>query len=298
MWPFRNIWFGSDALADDEPDKSEHVDTMHVAPAHLVTRVASALLLIPLALAAVWLGGLPFAVLLALGGLAMSVEWSMMIAPRRRERLLFLGLAAVVALGFVRFAGQAPSILWIGAVGGLGLVLLLGGLIFRIVRMSWFGVALLYCWIPVYALMWLRAAEDGRWMVAWLLLVVWGTDIGGYFVGRAVGGAKLAPRISPNKTWAGLGGGMALAALAGAVGAWWFQFDGLAPLAFAAAGLAIVGQIGDIAESAVKRHFGVKDSSHLIPGHGGILDRVDGLVFAAPVMAIAVAILESVKGAA
>lgn len=285
-------------MADVEPDRRGDAETVHIAPAHLATRVASALVLIPLALAAVWLGGLPFVVLLALGGMAMSVEWSMMIAPQRRERLLFLGLSAVVALGFVRYAGQAPSFLWIGAVGGLGLILLLGGLVAHTARMSWFGVALIYCWTPVYALMWLRAEEDGLWLVAWLLLAIWGTDIGGYFVGRAIGGPRLAPRISPNKTWAGLLGGMALAALAGGLAADWFAFPAPALLALAAAGLAVVGQIGDIAESAVKRHFGVKDSSHLIPGHGGILDRVDGLVFAAPAVAIAVAILGSVKGAA
>lgn len=286
-------------MADDDRETGGDADeTGHIAPAHLATRVASALVLIPLALAAVWLGGLPFAVLLALGGIAMSVEWAMMIAPRRRERLLFLGLAAVVALGFVRFAGQAPSIFWVSAVGGLGLILLFGGLVAQVGRMAWFGAAIVYCWTPVYALMWLRAVDGGLWLVAWLLLAIWGTDIGGYFVGRAVGGPRLAPRISPNKTWAGLLGGMALAALAGGLAADWFAFRAPALMAFAAAGLAVVGQIGDIVESAVKRHFGVKDSSHLIPGHGGILDRVDGLVFAAPTVAAAVAILGSVKGAA
>jgi len=291
---FKNTWLGSGALAGDETGGQDDAETVHVAPAHLATRVASALVLIPLAMAAVWLGGWPFALLLALGGLGMSVEWAMMVAPRNRERLFFLALVAVIALGFVRFAGQAPSILWIAAVAGLAGAMLLAGLLTRIARLSWFGTALFYCWIPVYALMWLRAAEDGRWLVAWLLLVVWGTDIGGYFVGRAIGGRRLAPHISPGKTWAGLFGGMALAALAGGLAADWFAFRLPVLMALVAAGLAIIGQIGDIAESAVKRHFGVKDSSHLIPGHGGILDRVDGLVFAAPTVVVAVVILESV----
>jgi phosphatidate cytidylyltransferase len=122
-------------------------------------------------------------------------------------------------------------------------------------------------------------------------LVVWGTDIGGYFVGRSVGGAKLVPQISPNKTWSGLFGGMALAALAGATGAVWFNLGNAILLALAGAILAVVAQIGDIAESALKRHFDVKDSSRLIPGHGGLLDRVDGLVFVAPVVAVAVAFI-------
>lgn len=277
-------------MADDRPDGKDGEDGGRSPPSHLATRVASALVLIPLALAAVWLGGIPFAVLLSVGGLAMSFEMAMMIAERGRERLLFLGLAAIVALGFVRFAGDVPSPLWISGVTGLGVILIVGGFAARLARLTWFGVALIYCWLPVHAFLWLREVEDGRWLVAWVLLVVWGTDIGGYFVGREVGGAKLVPRISPNKTWAGLFGGMGLAAIAGATSAWWFRFDDILLLAAAAALLAIVAQIGDIAESAIKRHFGVKDSSHLIPGHGGLLDRVDGLVFAAPAVAAVVAV--------
>jgi phosphatidate cytidylyltransferase len=124
----------------------------------------------------------------------------------------------------------------------------------------------------------------------WLLLVVWTTDIGAYFAGRSIGGPKLAPRISPGKTWAGLVGGMAAAGLVGGLltalaGAGFWLAAGLGAL------LAAVAQAGDLFESRLKRHAGVKDSGHLIPGHGGLLDRIDGLVFAAPTFALVVALM-------
>jgi len=289
---------GGDGLREDEPEAP------HSPPAHLLTRVASALVLIPLALAAVWLGGIWFALLLTVGGMAMSVEWAGMISSKRRERIIFMALSLIAALGFLepsldavlevlKFEGEVPSLLWSASVIGLGVVLLLAGLLARIGRLAWFGTALIYCWTPVYALMWLRAGESGLWMVAWVLLVVWGTDIGGYFVGRTAGGAKLVPHISPNKTWSGLAGAAALAAVVGGIAAHWFSFPAPMLLAAGAALLAVIAQTGDIAESAVKRHFGVKDSGRLIPGHGGVLDRVDGLVFAAPAVAAAVAIVRA-----
>jgi len=277
-------------LADDDGERTAKADTARTPPAHLVTRVASALVLIPLALVAVYLGGIWFAALLTLGGIAMSIEWAWMISDRRRERIIFLALSVVAAVGFLRFAGQSPSLLWAVSVIGLGLLLAAVGLLVRARRLTWFGAALVYCWGPVYALLWLRAGETGLWLVAWTLLVVWGTDIGGYFVGRAAGGAKLVPEISPNKTWSGLAGAVVLAALVGGVAGVWIPAASPGLLAGGAGLLAVVAQTGDVAESAVKRHFGVKDSGRLIPGHGGLLDRVDGLVFAAPVTAATVAI--------
>jgi phosphatidate cytidylyltransferase len=112
----------------------------------------------------------------------------------------------------------------------------------------------------------------------WVLALVWATDTGAYIAGRRIGGAKLAPRISPNKTWSGLGGGIAAAALVGAVAALWLGTSSVWLLLGVSAALAIVEQVGDLAESAFKRRFGVKDSSDIIPGHGGVLDRVDGLL--------------------
>ncbi len=261
----------------------------HQPPPHLATRVVSALILIPVALAAVWMGGIWFAALLGLGGFLMSMEWASLIDLKGLRLTLFAVLSALIAAGFVASAGAAPDPRWTSAVLGLGAVAALVGFLTGNRRLGWVGLGLVYCWTPVYALSWLRASEHGLWWVAWVLLVVWGTDIGAYFVGRAVGGARLVPHISPNKTWSGLVGGMVLAAVIAAVAAEWFTMEPVLLLALAAAGLAVVAQAGDIVESAVKRHFGKKDSGWIIPGHGGILDRVDGLVFVTPLVAAVVA---------
>jgi phosphatidate cytidylyltransferase len=120
----------------------------------------------------------------------------------------------------------------------------------------------------------------------WLFAVVWATDIGAYVVGRAIGGPRLAPRWSPGKTWAGLIGGAVCAALAGWATAGVLGMSSVLPLVLVSAGLAIIEQFGDLAESVAKRRFGVKDSSGLIPGHGGLLDRLDGLLAVVPAVAL------------
>jgi phosphatidate cytidylyltransferase len=147
----------------------------------------------------------------------------------------------------------------------------------------WMLSGALYIGLPILSLVWLR--EQGRATLFWLLLVVWATDIGAYAAGRAIGGPKLLPRVSPAKTWAGLAGGAIAAAAVGAVSGLAGQASPVA-LAVLSAGLAVVSQAGDLGESWVKRRFGVKDTSAIIPGHGGMLDRVDGLLAAAPVVAL------------
>jgi len=143
--------------------------------------------------------------------------------------------------------------------------------------------------LPVLSLVWIRAL--GWQTLLWTLGIVWATDIGAYAAGRAIGGPKLLPRVSPKKTWAGLAGGVLSAALVGAYAARWSGM-GIAGLSLLSAGLAVVAQAGDLAESWVKRYFGVKDSSGIIPGHGGVLDRVDGLLAVAPVVAAVCMALE------
>ncbi len=160
-------------------------------------------------------------------------------------------------------------------------------------RLAWLPLGVVYAAIPCAALIWLRGDGDaGRLSLFWLFAVVWSADTGAYLFGRAIGGPKLAPRISPKKTWAGFIGGIAFA---GAVGEGFAAFMGAPLIAWGIAGavVSVVSQLGDLAESAWKRHFGVKDSSGLIPGHGGLLDRVDGLVAGA----VALALLQSLLGA-
>ena len=153
-------------------------------------------------------------------------------------------------------------------------------------RWLWLAAGAVYIAVPCIAIIWLRSdAAVGRQAIFWLFAVVWATDIGAYFAGRGIGGPKLAPRISPGKTWAGLLGGIVCAALVGAATALLFDPPRAAPVIVVSALLAVVAQAGDLFESVVKRRFGVKDSGRLIPGHGGVLDRLDGLLTAAPAVA-------------
>jgi len=185
------------------------------------------------------------------GGVVAALFYSV---PLALVWLLWLLVGSSIA-DFLR--GRRPALLW-GTLGS-----------------AYIGSAAI-------ALLALRALEPhGLATAVWLVLVVAATDIGGYFAGRLIGGPKLWPRVSPKKTWAGLGGGAVLAVLAGALVSLAVPESRLLPVCAVSAVTAVVSQGGDLAESAVKRHFGVKDSGRLIPGHGGALDRFDGLMAAA-----------------
>ncbi len=150
----------------------------------------------------------------------------------------------------------------------------------------WRLAGLAYVAIPCASLVWLRGQEEGLWLTLSLLLTIWATDIGAYFAGRYIGGAKLAAEISPNKTWSGLGGGMLAAALIMSLSTTFSPFpENAANGLWLGLFLAVISQAGDLFESWLKRRAGVKDSGALIPGHGGLLDRVDGLILPAPLFA-------------
>ena len=233
--------------------------------------------MIPVALGAAWEGNWAFVALMTAAGIALAWEWSK------------LCLGAFTAGGRILAVGAAllPLAGWLNPLQGLLLIAgtaLLVGLppVPEGRKRYWMPVGALYIMLPQLALITIR--EQGRGPLLWVLFLVWATDSGAYFAGRAIGGPKLAPRISPKKTWAGLAGGMVCAALVG-----WAMKNGIMPgawrLAAASAALAVVAQAGDLAESGLKRYFGVKDSSQLIPGHGGVLDRLDGLLAVAPAVA-------------
>lgn len=241
----------------------------------LRTRVVSALVLAPAALALAWVGGWPFAALMAVGAVAMAHELAALLPGRAvRERAMLAGFALVaVAL----------------AATGLPLVALIAGaagLAFSLAIRLWRGepawaslFAFPYLILPLVALLWLRSDPVlGRAAIFWLFASVWAIDTFAYFAGRTIGGPKIWPRLSPKKTWAGLAGGALGAALAGGIAVMWIGQGSAILLGLVGAFLAVVEQTGDFCESALKRRAGVKDSGRLIPGHGGILDRVDGLV--------------------
>jgi phosphatidate cytidylyltransferase len=247
-------------------------------------RIAAAAVLIPLVLAVVWLGGWWFAGLLALAGGLMAREWCAMVhagsAPQLALHLLAV-LAAVVVSGL--YGGAAATL----CVAAIWLAAALHA--WRTMpgprngsRLFWAFAGVAYVALPVVALMSLRADPAyGLIAVVWLLVVVWSADTAAYAAGRGIGGPKLAPAISPGKTWAGLVGAAVGAALAGGLVGWLAGLPWLAPVVLIAGLLGVIEQLGDLFESLLKRHHGVKDSGAVIPGHGGMLDRVDGLVAAA-----------------
>lgn len=256
----------------------------------LKLRIASALVIGPAALALTFFGGVPFALFVVVCSLLMADEWAtIVLGPSRAPlRLLALGLVglAVAIAAFGPRLGLAP----IHAIGGV--IVLLGvasALPMREARerglsddaRRWAPWGALYAGLPSIALVALRDAPIGLWLVVYLFAVVWTTDIAAFFAGRAIGGPKLWERVSPKKTWSGALGGLLGAAIAGVAVAHFAGSKSLVAVFLVSAVLSICSQGGDLFESSLKRRFGVKDSGRLIPGHGGILDRVDGLIFAA-----------------
>ena len=248
----------------------------------LLTRVAVGVPLIAIAVGLVWQGGWWFTALVAVGVLLIFAEWAVMHGIPRSWRLI--GLAVLAACCFATRYGELLPALY----GLLAAALLLGLLArtFKVCDAKWMAGGLLYAGLPAIALIWLRDQPQGLGFVLWVLTLVWATDIFAYFAGRAIGGPKIAPKISPKKTWAGLVGGVIGAMIVGGLVADWVGFP--APLfATFSGGLAVVSQAGDFFESWLKRRVGVKDSGTLLPGHGGIMDRVDGLVPVAVIVAAA-----------
>ncbi len=254
-------------------------------PGSLWLRVASVGVLAPFALGSIYLGGWVLVALVALGAVLSADEWDRMCGGdgvRGTVGVVHVGI--VLAIAVLAGADLYGAALVVGIVGGFGVAVVAKQLGRRAV---WPAAGVVYVALPVIALIWLRSDPDaGRASLFWLFAVVWATDIAGFGVGRSIGGPRLAPKISPKKTWSGLGGGLVGAVLVGVVAAWLTGDAGLVLLAVVSLGLSLVSQVGDLSESAVKRHYGVKDSGNLIPGHGGILDRIDGLLFAAPAAAV------------
>lgn len=241
-------------------------------------RLIAGLVLGPPALAALYFGS-PFSDLLIIGMSAgMAWEWGRLCGAGSGSRTLVAMIASVVLAGIATALGVPAIAGWILAVG-----VMIGLLVSRneTPEPVWIAVGIATIGLASLSLLWLRAdAQWGRSIILWLVAVVWATDTGAYFAGRSLGGPKLAPRISPKKTWSGLGGGVLAAGVVGWTTAYLLEGHGTAILVVASMLLAIISQAGDLFESMLKRRFGVKDSSKLIPGHGGLLDRTDGLIAA------------------
>ena len=240
-------------------------------------RVASAMVLAPLAIGTAYLGGWAFLAFWGLAAIGVAWEWIGLVSASRPA--LPLG---VVALGVAAVLFAVDG--WPSALPGLAAGVVVTALVARRGQRRWILAAVSSAGAVLAAPAMLRA--DSQWGFRAILLlfaVVWATDVAAYFVGRQVGGPRLWPAVSPNKTWSGALAGMAAAVGAGVMVATIAGLGNLPVIAILCAGLSVVGQAGDLLESAVKRHFGTKDASRLIPGHGGLMDRLDGFVAAAVV---------------
>ena len=265
---------------------------------NILVRFFSSILMAPLVLAIVWYGksvydvyGIPlFKIFLALLGAGLAWEWDMMFNKRQTVAGLWITLAALLT-AFI--SEDSPSfVLWI---------ILMGTTLafWKSAGQLAFSLGTIYICLPLLALssLYFTNGDDSRTLVLWLVFVVWATDVGGYVVGKMIGGPKLCPAISPKKTWAGLIGAVLFAMMIAYVFALFlkaYEYVNLPIhhttrlLVLSAGGLAIIAQIGDLFESFIKRRLSLKDSSDLIPGHGGLFDRVDGLIFAAGATALVV----------
>ena len=246
---------------------------------NLLMRVIAALVLAPSAIAIAYAGGWFWLGLVTLAAIGLYVEWLTIVGARTPR---------VMAAGIVTLFGAAVW-LGIGRIGATYVIVALGVIVAALLsphRRGWGALGGCYAFAALIASVAVRLDQVwGFTALMLVLLIVWVTDIGGYFAGRGIGGPKLWPRVSPKKTWAGAIGGF-VASLFVAAGFAAFGLGKTGPLVLLGAVLSVASQLGDLFESAVKRRFGVKDSSHIIPGHGGLLDRLDGFVAAVVLAAI------------
>lgn len=238
-------------------------------------------IMLAVAAAALVVGGFVFWVLVVTGALVMMAEWSdLHKAEVRAKRIGQLSLS--VPLAIMAPIASGPSFFSLGLVVGAAFF------VAAVTRRTDLARGILYVGLPALAILYLRAGENGLFLSFWAMGLVWACDTAAFFVGRSVGGPKLAPSISPNKTWSGLIGGVFAAAVMGGIMA---QYGLPMWLAVATPFLAVIAAGGDLYESWLKRGAGIKDSGTLLPGHGGILDRLDGLVPVAPIAALLVVLI-------
>lgn len=251
-------------------------------PSNLRMRMIASVVMIAVASMALLFGDIAFWLLAVVISLFMMAEWSdMQKATAREKRLAQYSLSVPLAV-------MAPATLVLEVHDFFALGLLVGAAFFVaiVTRRRSLAQGVIYCGLPVLALIFLRRQDEGLLWAFWALSLVWATDIGAFFAGRSIGGPKLAPKLSPNKTWAGLIGGIVAASLLAIV--LHVQYGLPWRMTLATPFLAVLAQGGDLYESWLKRRAGVKDSGNILPGHGGLLDRLDGVVPVAPVAALLV----------
>lgn len=248
---------------------------------NLTIRVASSLVLAPVAVGTAYFGGPIFAVFWTIAAVCVLWEWDTLVCARDKRPVLTIGSVAIAGAALLLVLGRTGTAVALIVLGMLGVATLAPK-----TRRVWCVGGVFYAGAVLTAPVLLRGdAALGFAAIAFLFTVVWLTDIAAYFSGRTLGGPKLMPDISPNKTWSGAVGGTAGGVIGGVAVASYAGIGNPVAVAAMALVLSIASQAGDLFESAVKRRFDAKDASGLIPGHGGVMDRVDGFVVAAAVAA-------------
>ena len=240
-------------------------------------RLLSGLAIGPIVLFIAWFGGIPYLAMILVGSILMFVEWTHIIGLSKNLKRDLAQIFLICCIGLFTFF---DLIIGVALCFGLSLLSIsvapgYSG------RRIWMLIGVMYVSTATIALLLLRGGEFGLSLIFGLFIVVWATDIGAYFCGRLIGGPKLWKKISPKKTWSGSLGGLFCGVLCPVLVAWASGFQMLVEIAVYTLVISFMAQVGDLAESGVKRNFDVKDSGKIIPGHGGILDRIDGLVAAA-----------------
>jgi phosphatidate cytidylyltransferase len=250
----------------------------HPHKSEMTTRLLSALIMAALALGSVLVSIWTFVALVIAAGVTVSWEWGRLIRQAGFDAIAVLQSAAVTVVA-VAVALSRPGLALIAAALALAGTGFLG---FSSATLVWSLLGIAYSVLPAWSMVWLRSdLTVGATALLYLLVVAWTTDTASYAGGRLIGGPKLALRISPQKTWSGLLAGILTPALVGYGFALFLKDTSAWRLALISMVIASACQVGDLSESAIKRRFGTKDMSNLIPGHGGLLDRIDGLLIAA-----------------
>jgi phosphatidate cytidylyltransferase len=261
-----------------DPAKSSGASLL-MGRSNLLMRVLSSLVLVPVAIGTAYAGGLVFTGFWMIVALCVIWEWDTLVCAHDKRPVLTIGSVAIAGAAVLLMLGRTATPVALVVLSTLGVVTLASK-----PHRGWCTLGVLYAGALLIAPVLLRRdATLGFAAIVFLFAVVWLTDITAYFCGRALGGPKLMPQVSPNKTWSGAIGGVAVALIGGTSVAWYAGIGNLAAVAAVALALSVASQAGDLFESALKRRFDAKDASGLIPGHGGVMDRVDGFVFAVTV---------------
>ncbi len=263
------------------PDEAPAARALRTRLADLGPRLGSAAVLIAIAVLSWWVGSITFFLVWLIAALVVHIEWQRIVGGAKLDARIAIGTLSLIAAA-IAARSQAPAL----AVLIIFAAAIVSGVQAGREQRLWSGLGVAYAGALILAVLTLRSSFPfGRWAIGWLFAIVWGTDASAYFAGRLIGGPKFLPHISPSKTWSGTGVGILVGALIGlgflAVAAHISQLETLRPnpaLFFLGLILAAVSQSGDLFESWMKRRFGAKDSGTLIPGHGGLMDRVDGFI--------------------